>query len=89
MCKALSGIVGIALLGCALAFSSAGEASGRPIYPWCASYSVAGGIVECLYFDIAQCRASISGLGGYCYRNLEYVEPIAPLRKPRVKRHHH
>jgi hypothetical protein len=50
---------------------------------------VAGGITECRYDDIAQCRASVSGVGGYCYQNLDYVELAAPQRHPRVKRRHH
>ncbi len=76
------------LLGCGLAVTFAGEAvaHGRPIYPWCAFYNASGGMVDCRYYDIAQCRASVSGLGGFCYRNLEYVEPLPPRRLPRVKR---
>ena len=82
--KAVFGI----LLGCALAVTFAGEsrAHGRPIYPWCAFYNAAGGIDECLYFDIVQCRASVSGVGGFCYQNPRFVEAPAPVRKPRVKR---
>ena len=104
MGKSLSGVVletgmgnvlgtglGTVLLGCALAVASVGGAlaQGRPIYPWCAFYNAAGGMVECLYYDVVQCRASVSGVGGFCYRNLEYLEPPALLRKPRAKRKHH
>lgn len=57
----------------------------RPIYPWCAFYN-AEGIEECLYYNVEQCRASVSGVGGFCYQNLRYVDVPPPLRKPRAKR---
>jgi Protein of unknown function (DUF3551) len=76
------------LLGCGLAAAFAGEATahGRPIYPWCAFYNATGGIVECLYSEIAQCRASVSGVGGFCYQNPQFVEALPPRRVPHANR---
>lgn len=59
------------------------SAQRRIIYPWCAFYNP-DGIAECLYYNVAQCRASVSGVGGYCYQNPRFVEP--PYRQPRGKR---
>jgi len=54
----------------------------RQNYPWCAFMNAAGGITECLYADIAQCRAAVSGVGGYCYENPSFVPP-PPVRRAR------
>ena len=36
-------------------------------YPWCAVYGGFGNTREsCYYMTIAQCQASVSGLGGWC-----------------------
>lgn len=67
----LSSILGLAL---SAAFAPDASAQRRVMYPWCAFYS-AEGIDECLYSDVAQCRASVSGVGGYCYQNPLYVGP--------------
>ena len=42
--------------------------------PWCAFLGSGrdGGGTECLYYTIAQCRASVSGMGGYCFENPDY-----------------
>lgn len=78
------------VLGVGLAATLGAEASAqrRPIYPWCAFYNVAGGITECFYSNIEQCRASVSGVGGFCYENLSYVAPPPPVRRPRARRSH-
>jgi hypothetical protein len=57
----------------------------RIIYPWCAFYNVVGGMTECLYFNLAQCRASVSGVGGFCYPNPAY-EPPPPAPRKRIRR---
>jgi hypothetical protein len=41
--------------------------------PWCAFLGGReGGGTECLYYTIAQCRATVSGFGGYCFENPSY-----------------
>src|SRR5262245_6310724 len=40
---------------------------------WCAQYSgAAGGATNCGFFTIEQCRATVSGIGGFCVPNQFY-----------------
>ena len=40
---------------------------------WCAEYSgTAGGATNCGFFTIEQCRATVSGIGGFCVPNQFY-----------------
>jgi hypothetical protein len=41
-------------------------------YPWCAQYSGddTGGGRNCGFFTHEQCRATVSGIGGFCEPNL-------------------
>lgn len=42
-------------------------------YRWCAIYGIfEGGVENCYFVTIEQCRAAISGNGGYCRPNLRY-----------------
>jgi hypothetical protein len=40
-------------------------------YPWCAQYSGNGGR-NCGFSTYQQCREDVSGIGGFCQRNLFY-----------------
>ena len=43
-------------------------------YPWCAIYSGGmGGTRNCGFSTYEQCRAAVSGNGGYCALNNQYV----------------
>jgi hypothetical protein len=57
-----------------------GTANAYP-YPWCAVYDDSGD-TNCGFVSLEQCRASISGIGGFC----ELYTP-APVghRQPRLK----
>jgi len=46
-------------------------------YKWCAHYSGddGGGGTNCGFVTIEQCRATISGIGGYCELNPFYTGP--------------
>lgn len=55
-------------------------------HPWCA-FDNAAGITQCLYNSIAQCRAAVSGVGGFCERNPAFVAPPPP-RHARARRPH-
>ena len=44
-------------------------------YAWCAYYS--GGGTNCGFVTFEQCFATVSGIGGFCNRNTQYV-PGAP-----------
>ena len=59
-------------------------------YPWCAEYNGLDGDngVNCGFVTLAQCRATISGIGGNCYENPAYsaAPPPPPRRKTRKPR---
>jgi Protein of unknown function (DUF3551) len=52
-------------------------------YPWCAVYSGdGGGGTNCGFLTIEQCRATVSGIGGFCALNQFYnPKPAARARK--------
>jgi len=39
--------------------------------PWCSYYTNGGG-TNCGFYTYEQCMANVSGIGGYCQRNLSY-----------------
>ncbi len=41
-------------------------------YRWCADYGGRGGSSNCYFMTWEQCRASISGRGGFCRQNPFY-----------------
>ncbi len=52
-------------------------------YPWCAVYSESTvGATNCGFSTLAQCRATISGVGGMCIPNPAYVGP-SPRPQPK------
>ena len=71
MCKLLFGLsIGVGLsIWCAV-----GVANADP-YQWCAQYSggSSGGGINCGFVTIAQCRATVSGIGGFCVPNQFYT----------------
>ena len=48
-------------------------------YPWCAQYGGRGGDGgrNCGFVSFEQCMATVSGIGGFCERNLFYKGPGA------------
>jgi hypothetical protein len=73
-----------------LVLGGAGLLTGAPAghaeitYPWCAQYGEQSGARNCGFSTYEQCRAAISGNGGYCEQNSMYrPEPAAPPRRPR------
>jgi hypothetical protein len=38
-------------------------------YPWCAQYFNNDGTRSCAFVTRDQCRASLGGIGGFCYEN--------------------
>lgn len=64
----------------------AGAAAASP-YKWCAQYSGrGGGSSNCGFVTLAQCRATVSGVGGICAQNQFYTGDETPVRRAR-KRH--
>ena len=50
-------------------------------YPWCAVYGGdAGGASNCGFLTIEQCRATVSGIGGFCEPNQFYNPGRAAAR---------
>jgi hypothetical protein len=82
MRKAHLGLAAVA--GLAAAFV-AGTAIAEP-YKWCAVYSVRGGASNCGFVTLEQCRATVSGIGGFCTENNFYTGPEQTVRHKR-KRH--
>jgi hypothetical protein len=56
-------------------------------YPWCAYYSGRGGGTNCGFTTYEQCMATVSGIGGFCSINTQYVPPPGP-HAPAVYRQH-
>jgi hypothetical protein len=80
-------LTALALLAAGLTISP-GVATAEITYPWCAQYGESGnGGRNCGFATLAQCRAAISGNGGYCDENPMYrpamVEPPVSRRSRR------
>jgi hypothetical protein len=60
-------------------------------YPWCADYGgKMGGSSNCGFSTYEQCMATLSGMGGFCNRNTQYVPGrSAPGSAERMRRRHH
>ena len=89
-----NGLTGLALLPMSIALAigfvvappAAAPAQAGIEYPWCAVYSESTvGATNCGFSTLAQCRATISGIGGMCQPNPAYPSP-AP--RPQPKRSH-
>jgi uncharacterized protein DUF3551 len=55
-------------------------------YRWCAQYGGKSGATNCYFMTIEQCRAAVSGVGGFCMPNGFYTGPDEPQRRPRSHR---
>jgi hypothetical protein len=69
-------LLGLAALTAAFALDTApasAQSGGYRLYPWCAYYSTRGGATNCYFSTIEQCRAAVSGVGGYCGVNTWYA----------------
>ena len=58
-------------------------------YPWCADYGSPGGDggTNCGFTTFQQCLATVSGIGGSCDRNTQYVPSAGPGGEPAARRH--
>lgn len=60
----LIGLASVAMLSASAPSASAQDA------PWCSSGTMGGlSTTRCEFYTLAQCRATISGLGGTCIEN--------------------
>jgi hypothetical protein len=81
----------VAALFSLIACAAAKPAQADP-YRWCAQYAGygGGGVESCYYLTLEQCRASVSGIGGWCHESVWYDgRPVstdqAPSRKTRKR----
>ena len=59
-------------------------------YQWCAVYSGRdGGARNCGFHTLEQCRATVSGIGGFCEHNQFYTGPAErPVHRSRKHKEH-
>ena len=58
-------------------------------YRWCAVYmGEDGGSSNCYFVTLEQCRANVSGIGGFCQPSPFYTGRETPDEAPRKKRRH-
>ena len=55
---------------------------------WCAQYS-GRGATNCGFFTIEQCRATVSGIGGFCVPNQFYNPCGSSTRRSSRSRHYY
>ena len=79
----------LALAGIAAAAAFMPHTAQAVEYPWCAQYGGRGGEGgrNCGFVSFEQCMATVSGIGGFCERNLFYKGP--PPRAEQRKRKHY
>ena len=53
---------------------------------WCARYGTPGGGSNCGFYSFEQCRATASGIGGFCQRNPFSAYAAEPRRRYRRDR---
>jgi hypothetical protein len=81
MLKLIAGSLAIAAVIAVVA--PAAPARAEIQYPWCAQYPRRIGGSNCGFVTRAQCMATISGIGGWCYENPAYPAASAPRRTRR------
>jgi Protein of unknown function (DUF3551) len=76
---------------CVLAIVAATCAIGRGAeaqnYPWCAYYLPDNG-ENCGFSTYRQCMQNVTGIGGSCERNTQYLPPVAHPNRSSVRRRH-
>ena len=57
---------------------------------WCADYSGPAGGTNCGFYSLGQCRAAVSGIGGFCRPSpyARYYGPGEPLPRRKLRRHY-
>jgi hypothetical protein len=71
----------VGALVAAATISAATPARAEVQYPWCAEYRRPIGATNCGFVNYQQCLATISGIGGICYRNPAYPPPRERARR--------
>ena len=83
------------ILGIVVGTAALSDSARAQNYPWCAYYGggeIGGGGTNCGFTTFEQCMATLSGMGGFCDRNTQYVAPTgghpAPAHRPHHRRTH-
>jgi len=63
----------LAAAAAALILTASSQPAAAAEFPWCAHYGDSHGGINCGFVSLQQCRAAISGNGGYCQPNPAYV----------------
>jgi len=66
-----------------LVMTGTGTHANAQNYPWCAYYAVGDEARNCGFVTYEQCRANVSGIGGYCAPNTQYIPSVAMPRTAR------
>lgn len=70
-----------------IGFAGSATAVQAQNYPWCAVYGgIEGGGENCGFTTFEQCMVTLSGMGGFCNRNTQYVPPPGPRAYYRHRR---
>jgi Protein of unknown function (DUF3551) len=62
-----------------------GTAAARE-YAWCAHYNDETGARNCGFSTVEQCRATVSGAGGFCHQNPSFVPSAAARTRGNARR---
>jgi hypothetical protein len=68
------------VLGVFLMTVGVGTSAQAQNYPWCANYAGYGG-ENCGFTTVAQCMTTVSGIGGFCEPNTQYVPSASSHRR--------
>jgi hypothetical protein len=75
------------LVGSIIGLAGAATPAQAQNYPWCADYGEEmGGSSNCGFSTFEQCMAALSGNGGFCNRNTQYVPSGGGGQPPRRHR---
>jgi hypothetical protein len=81
-------VIGIAAIASLPVLATPGRAGIK--YTWCAQYGGGemGGGRNCGFPTLEQCRATVSGIGGFCAPNLFYPGSASDTSQGKRKRQH-
>jgi hypothetical protein len=74
------------ILGISFGITCTGNRAEAQNYPWCAYYDGSFGGTNCGFTTFQQCLDTVSGIGGFCDRNTQYVPPPGPHPSSRAQR---
>lgn len=78
------------LIGILIAGAALGGSASAQNYPWCAVYGGAdtGGSSNCGFTTFEQCMVTLSGMGGFCNRNTQYLPSQGLYSAPAYRLRH-